>query len=88
MFLTLAYTGLGVAGVVVMWKHSSSRPWVLMIALLTLPRIAFLSSMENPEPRYVVELFTFVSAAAGVALSAGWEAVAGLMRRRPPSQQR
>jgi len=82
MFLTLAYTGLGVGGVVVMWKHSSSRPWVLMIVLLTLPRIAFLSSMENPEPRYVVELFTFVSAAGGLVLSAGWEWLANLMRGR------
>ena len=73
MFLTLLYTGLGVAGAWVMWKHADSRPWLLMVALLMLPRIAFLSSMENPEPRYVVVLFAFVSAAGGVALAAAWD---------------
>lgn len=82
MLLTLAYTGLGAGGLAVMWKHSGSKRWVLMVALLTLPRIAFLSSMENPEPRYVVELFTFVSAAGGVALAAGWKRLADLMQRR------
>jgi hypothetical protein len=80
MFMTLAYTGLGAAGLGVMWKHAGSRRWVLMLLLLTLPRFAFLSSMENPEPRYVVELFAFVSAAAGIALAAGWERLSYLTR--------
>lgn len=80
MLLTLGYTGLAAAGVVVMLKYPGSRRWVLMLVLLTLPRIAFLSSMENPEPRYVVEFFTFVSAAAALALAAGWERVRNLRK--------
>jgi hypothetical protein len=32
---------------------------VLLAALMTLPRLAFFSTLENPEPRYVVELFAF-----------------------------
>ncbi|HWO01817.1 MAG TPA: glycosyltransferase family 39 protein [Blastocatellia bacterium] len=85
MFLTLAYTALGVAGMWVMWKHVDSRPWLLMLLLLTLPRIAFLSGKENPEPRYVVELFTFVSAAAAIALVSGWERLKNLRHRSQPS---
>jgi hypothetical protein len=86
MFLTLFYTGLGVGGAWVIWKHADSRPWLLMVALLTLPRIAFLSSMENPEPRYVVVLFAFVSAAGGVALAAAWDWLANRWRKREATQ--
>jgi hypothetical protein len=67
--LTWLYTLLALAGGWVLWKNPGSRRWLLLLALLVLPRIAFLSSMENPEPRYVVELFTFIAAGASLALA-------------------
>jgi len=66
MFLTLLYTGLGFGGA---WRNKESRVWLLMLALLIAPRLAFLSSMENPEPRYVVEFFAFVTAAGSLTMT-------------------
>jgi 4-amino-4-deoxy-L-arabinose transferase-like glycosyltransferase len=88
MLLTLIYTGFGLIGCFILWRHNDARRWLLFLALLIVPRVAFLSTLENPEPRYVVELFVFVAAASAVALastapaalyarSAGW-----LARRR------
>ena len=37
--------------------------------LMTLPRLIFLSTLENPEPRYVVELFAFTSILGGIAIA-------------------
>lgn len=69
MFLTLLYTGLGFGGAWLMWRNKKSRVWLLMLALLIVPRLAFLASMENPEPRYVVEFFAFVIAAGSLAMT-------------------
>jgi hypothetical protein len=82
--LTWTYTLLAAIGVWVMWRGGDSRAWLLMFALLLLPRIAFLSTLENPEPRYVVELFTFLMAAASLALAGPlWSGATKLWRRRP-----
>ena len=81
MILTLAYTFLGVAGVVLMWMDKGSRRWVLLLALLIIPRFAFLAGMENPEPRYVVEFFALVIAVAGLAIVEASDRV-GLLRAR------
>jgi hypothetical protein len=69
MFLTLLYTALGLAGAWLMWLDKRSRGWLLLLALLIIPRLAFLTSMENPEPRYVVEFFAFVIAAGSIAFT-------------------
>lgn len=68
-FLTWLYTVLAVAGAVIIWLDKSSRRWLLLLALLVIPRMAFLTSMENPEPRYVVEFFAFILAVAGIAFT-------------------
>jgi hypothetical protein len=82
--LTWMYTLLAALGAWVMWRGGDSRVWLLMFALLLLPRIAFLSTLENPEPRYVVELFTFLIAAASLALAGPlWSGAVKLWRRRP-----
>jgi hypothetical protein len=47
-----------------------SRRWVLLIALLVLPRLIFLAAQEHPEGRYTVEFFPYLMAAGGVALAA------------------
>ncbi|HEY6329295.1 MAG TPA: hypothetical protein VI756_08155, partial [Blastocatellia bacterium] len=67
--ITLIYTGFAVAGAVMMWLNKDTRRWLLLLVLLTIPRIAFLSTLENPEPRYVVELFPFVIAAGALFLA-------------------
>ena len=67
--LTLLYTGLGAAGAWLMWRDKRSRRWLLLLALLIIPRLAVLARMENPEPRYVVEFFAFVVAMAAIAMS-------------------
>ena len=53
-----------------------------MLALLVLPRLAFLSTIENPEPRYVVELFTFVIAASTLAIAGPvWDELSRRLRK-------
>ncbi|HJQ25514.1 MAG TPA: glycosyltransferase family 39 protein [Blastocatellia bacterium] len=80
--LTWLYTLLALLGAWVMWRGGDARVWLLMLALLVLPRVAFLSTLENPEPRYVVELFTFVMAASTLAIAGPlWEGAAKLWRR-------
>ena len=67
--LTLLYTILGAAGAWLLWRDKRSRRWLLLLALLIMPRLAFLTSMENPEPRYVVEFFAFAIAAGSLAFT-------------------
>ncbi|MFL6214135.1 MAG: ArnT family glycosyltransferase [Blastocatellia bacterium] len=81
--LTWAYTLLLALGAWVMWRGGDSRVWLLMLALLILPRLAFLSTLQNPEPRYVVEFFTFVIAASSLGLAGPvWEGAMRLLRKR------
>ena len=74
--LTLVYTLLGIAGGWFLWRTRDpvARQWLLMSALLIFLRLGFFSSMENPESRYVVEFFPFLSILGGIALVriGGW----------------
>src|SRR6516165_9168303 len=79
MLLTLLYTALGLMGGFAAWRRQDTRRWLLFLNLIMIPRIAFLSTLENPEPRYVVELFAFVAASSGLALS---PIEAGLLRSK------
>jgi hypothetical protein len=69
--LTFVYTLLGVAGGWFLWASGlfSARRWVLLAALMIFLRVAFFSTLENPEPRYVVEVFPFLSALGGIAIT-------------------
>jgi len=67
--LTLLYTIFGVASAWLLWRDRPSRRQLLLLGLLIFPRLAFLSSLENPEPRYVVGFFAFVIAAASLSLT-------------------
>lgn len=69
MALTLMYTLLAIAGGLLMWIRRSTRQWLLLLLLLIIPRMAFLASMENPEPRYAVEFFAFIIPAGGLAVA-------------------
>lgn len=69
--LTLLYTLLGIAGGWFLWRSGGlvARQWLLMAALLIFLRLGFFSTMENPEPRYTVEFFPFLSILGGIALA-------------------
>ena len=69
--LTAAYSLLGVFGGWLLWASQTfaARRWLLLTALIIFLRLAFFSFLENPEPRYTVEFFPFLSVFAGVAIT-------------------
>jgi 4-amino-4-deoxy-L-arabinose transferase-like glycosyltransferase len=69
--LTWIYTLLGVLGAWLLWRsrNFSARRWVVLAGLIIFVRLAFFSTIENPEPRYVVEIFPFLAILGGIALS-------------------
>lgn len=67
--LVWTYTSLAVIGCWVMWRREDSRRWVLFLSLMILPRLALLSTLENPEPRYVVQYFALLVAAGALAIA-------------------
>lgn len=74
--LTAIYSLLGVIGAVLLWFWGAegARRWVILAALLMLLRLGFFATLENPEPRYTVELFPFliILAGAGISVFKGW----------------
>src|ERR1043165_1345963 len=69
--LTAIYTLLGVIGGWLLWRSRDrdARRWLLLAVLLMFLRLGFFASLENPEPRYTVELFPFLVMLAGAGLS-------------------
>lgn len=69
--LTALYTLLGIAGGWFLWRTGNfvSRQWVLLTALMIFLRLGFFATLENPEPRYVVEIFPFLSILGGIAIT-------------------
>jgi hypothetical protein len=43
--------------------------WVVLVAILAVPRMILVSMLENPEPRYMVPLFPLAMALGGVAVA-------------------
>jgi hypothetical protein len=72
--LTALYSLLGVVGGALLWlaRDRNARTWVLLAALMMFVRLGFFATLENPEPRYTVELFPFLMILAG----AGWSRLA------------
>jgi 4-amino-4-deoxy-L-arabinose transferase-like glycosyltransferase len=70
-FLALAYSLLGIAGGWSLWQSRDfdTRLWLLLAALIIFLRLGFFATLENPEPRYVVELFPFLSILGGIAVA-------------------
>jgi hypothetical protein len=57
-FLNIIYVGLGVWGAVRLWRSkSAARPAVAFLVVFILMRTAFLTTLETPEPRYVLVCF-------------------------------
>ena len=69
--LTGLYTLLGALGGWLLWRSRkfAARRWLLLASLVIFLRLAFFSTLENPEPRYVVEFFPFLSILGGIALA-------------------
>lgn len=65
------YTLLGVVGGWLLWRSRDrdARRWLLLAVLLIFLRLGFFASLENPEPRYTVELFPFLIMLAGAGIS-------------------
>ena len=51
------------------WLGSRKIPWIGLLVLFVALRSAFLGTMENPEPRYTLEMFPAVIAFAAAALT-------------------
>jgi hypothetical protein len=69
--LVWLHTLLAIAGAAFLWftRDGASRRWLLLAVLMTLPRLIFFSTLENPEPRYVIELFAFTAILGGIAIA-------------------
>ena len=56
--MNLFYVGLGVWGAARLWRsNSAARPAVAVLAIFILLRTGFLTTLETPEPRYVLVCF-------------------------------
>jgi hypothetical protein len=68
--LTCIYTLLGLVGGWLLWRSRDfpARRGLLLAVLMIFLRLAFFSTVENPEPRYVVEIFPFLSILGGIAI--------------------
>ena len=63
--VNIAYVGLGMWGAARLWRGSTTaRPAVALLAAFVLLRTAFLTSLETPEPRYVLVCFPALIALA------------------------
>jgi hypothetical protein len=53
-----------------MWRtrDKNVRRWLLLAALMMFFRLGFFATLENPEPRYTVELFPFLMLLGAVGL--------------------
>ncbi|HSE21801.1 MAG TPA: glycosyltransferase family 39 protein [Pyrinomonadaceae bacterium] len=80
--LTWFFTILGVVGGWFMWRSRMFQARLLLVfaSLVIFLRLGFLSTMENPEPRYTVEFFPLLAILGGIAL-------AHLLRRRRSLEQ-
>ena len=69
--LTAVYTLLGLAGAWLLLESGGfeGRRWLLLTTLAIALRLILFSSMENPEPRYLVEFFPFLAILGGIAIA-------------------
>jgi hypothetical protein len=63
--LNIAYIVLAIWGAVLLWRRSSAvRPIVGVLVVFMVLRTAFLTTLETPEPRYVLVCFSAIIALA------------------------
>jgi hypothetical protein len=73
--LNIFYVGLGLWGGVRLWRsNAAARPAVALLVLFIVIRTAFLTSLEAPEPRYVLVCFPALMALGAQAFAGRSEA--------------
>jgi hypothetical protein len=73
--LNILYIALAIWGAVRLWRRSSSaRPAVALLVVFILSRTAFLTTLETPEPRYVLVCFPALIALAAQVFAGRSEA--------------
>jgi peptidoglycan/LPS O-acetylase OafA/YrhL len=71
--LNMAYVGLGILGAWRLWSRSREvRPALLVLGVFVLLRTVFLTTVETPEPRYVLECFPVLIALGAVVVGQGF----------------
>jgi len=65
----LVYVALALWGARKLWPCQNARPALAVLLLYALVRTAFLTTLETPEPRYVLECFPAVIALAAQVLA-------------------
>jgi hypothetical protein len=69
-FLNIAYVLFGICGAGKLWRRNpAARPAVVLLLLFVLLRTAFLTTLETPEPRYVLECYPVLLAFAAALLA-------------------
>jgi hypothetical protein len=69
-FLNIAYVALAIGGAVRLWRRSVAvRPALGVLIAFVVLRTAFLTTLETPEPRYVLMCFPVVIALAAQVFS-------------------
>ena len=72
--LNIAYVALALWGAMRLWKQgANARPAIALLAAFILVRTAFLTTLETPEPRYVLVCFPAILALAAQAFAHGFE---------------
>ncbi len=79
-FLNILYVALGVWGGWKLWKCRRSRAAVVLLVFYIVVRTAFLTTLETPEPRYVLECFPALIA-MGAAVFVGMKEGASGVRQ-------
>ena len=68
--LNIVYVGLAIWGAARLWRQSAAvRPAVALLVVFILLRTAFLTTLETPEPRYVLVCFPALIALAAQVFS-------------------
>ena len=85
----VAYVGLGLWGVWRLWKCPGARAAVAVLGFYIVARTALLTTMETPEPRYVLECFpALIAFGAQVLAGTNSEAPATGIAKSPSSNPR
>jgi hypothetical protein len=75
--LNIVYVALAICGALRLWRRSSAvRPAVALLIVFIVLRTAFLTTLETPEPRYVLVCFPALIALAAQVFSRASEPVA------------
>ncbi|HXL21099.1 MAG TPA: hypothetical protein VOA78_01435 [Candidatus Dormibacteraeota bacterium] len=70
--LNILYVGLAVFGAWRLWRTgAAARPAIILLIVFIVLRTAFLTTLETPEPRYVLECFPAVIALGALAFTHG-----------------